>query len=606
MTTILVVDDMPIFREPIAACLQSHGYNVESAGNGREALDVIRRNVPDLLLLDIGMPVMDGLALLEILVADPKTKNLPVIMLTAIAEKDHVVRAAKLGIRDYMLKSRFSLKELLSRIAARLPTGGAVTTATDPVEVSTRPTATPNNPATAIRNAVPPTTGVAGLQRIVSASDIDSMLRNCEEIRATAPAVQNTLMLTSNEACSVEHVARSIRQDQGLALKILKLANSVTYNRGVPVDSVDTAVQRIGMAHIRQMMMSISVIDRFSSKMRNARLDPLQFWEHSLGCGLIAAELMRAVNGSSEDVDAAFTMSLLHDTGRAVLAEQLGDLYETVLATAEQLQVPVEQVESRMLGTNHAEVMHHILQRWQFGQHLIGPISSHHHSVARLREGSGKNGIASVILALADRLAHALLIGGSGNDTIYPIHELIEWLKLSGDTVAAIALAACDQTNELKYVMLSRSQTAAWPDTRKTVRSKLRTPVRPLFVGDERQADAYRIFFSALGEPTDQPPNLIVTHAARPIARVKFDDLLDAAELEAHVANLPILVISPEGSATLDSSLVRGRVSESVRTPATVGCLIEAVNKLLEPKVVRSATIEGKAKVLPGKAVVLA
>ena len=83
----------------------------------------------------------------------------------------------------------------------------------------------------------------------------------------------------------------------------------------MPVSSIDLAVQRIGIAQIRQMVLSIGVIDRFSASMRSVRLDALKFWEHSIGCGLIAAEITRCRSGSTEEVDAAFTMSLLHDTG---------------------------------------------------------------------------------------------------------------------------------------------------------------------------------------------------------------------------------------------------------------------------------------------------
>ena len=247
MTTIMVVDDMPVFREPIAACLQANGFEVQCASNGKEALDLIRGKLPDLLLLDIGMPVMDGMALLEILVADPKTKNLPVILLTAIAEKDHVVRAAKLGIRDYMLKSQFSLKELLSRIAARLPAGSDP--ATMPADYSgQKPKASEQSPSrgtnrmatgakagaaappqsprlkanagTAPRAAVPGS-GLAGLQRVITSAELEKKLRNCEEIGAVSAAVQTTLKLISSAGCSIEDVARSIKQDQGLAPTLL-------------------------------------------------------------------------------------------------------------------------------------------------------------------------------------------------------------------------------------------------------------------------------------------------------------------------------------------------------------------------------------------------
>lgn len=119
--TILVVDDAVAFREPIAMCLRAKGYQVLEAANGREAVEVVRSRVPDLVLLDLVMPVMDGLELLERMRTMPACERIAVIVLTAYAEKEQVVRAAKLGVRDYLLKSSFSLQELLERVFQAVP-----------------------------------------------------------------------------------------------------------------------------------------------------------------------------------------------------------------------------------------------------------------------------------------------------------------------------------------------------------------------------------------------------------------------------------------------------------------------------------------------------
>ena len=120
MSTILVVDDMAVFRDPIAAALQQQGYQTVCAENGREALGAARTHRPDLILLDVAMPVMDGLEFLEAMRQDPNLSQIPVILLTAISERDSVLKAGKLGVRDYLLKSQFSLAEMFSRVKNRL------------------------------------------------------------------------------------------------------------------------------------------------------------------------------------------------------------------------------------------------------------------------------------------------------------------------------------------------------------------------------------------------------------------------------------------------------------------------------------------------------
>ena len=124
MSTILVVDDMAVFREPIAAALRQKGYQTVCAGDGLEALNAAREHPPDLVLLDLAMPAMDGLAVLKAMRADPTLQEIPVILLTAVAERDTVIKAARLGADAYLLKSQFSLDELLGRVRSCLEGDG--------------------------------------------------------------------------------------------------------------------------------------------------------------------------------------------------------------------------------------------------------------------------------------------------------------------------------------------------------------------------------------------------------------------------------------------------------------------------------------------------
>ena len=118
---ILVVDDMPAVREPIAASLRMAGYRTDLAADGRQALEVMRAQRPDLVLLDVAMPGMDGLAVLEAMRAFPETASVPVVLLTGESDKETVLAAAKWGVKDYLLKSSFSLPQLLARIRRHLP-----------------------------------------------------------------------------------------------------------------------------------------------------------------------------------------------------------------------------------------------------------------------------------------------------------------------------------------------------------------------------------------------------------------------------------------------------------------------------------------------------
>jgi Response regulators consisting of a CheY-like receiver domain and a winged-helix DNA-binding domain len=114
--TILIVDDEPRIRDFVRMNLELEHYRVLEAGNGQEALDELRENLPDLVVLDVMMPDMDGF---ETLKAIREVSTVPVIMLTVRQTEQDRIHGLDLGADDYMAKP-FSPRELLSRIHALL------------------------------------------------------------------------------------------------------------------------------------------------------------------------------------------------------------------------------------------------------------------------------------------------------------------------------------------------------------------------------------------------------------------------------------------------------------------------------------------------------
>ncbi|GAW28129.1 response regulator [Carboxydocella sp. ULO1] len=119
MATILLVDDDPLIVELVQFNLEKWGYQVLVARDGQEALKLARNEKPDLVILDLMLPVIDGLEVCRHLHDDPATRNIPIIMLTARGEETDKVLGLELGADDYMTKP-FSPRELLARIKARL------------------------------------------------------------------------------------------------------------------------------------------------------------------------------------------------------------------------------------------------------------------------------------------------------------------------------------------------------------------------------------------------------------------------------------------------------------------------------------------------------
>jgi CheY-like chemotaxis protein len=119
--TILVADDEPEVVNLVRTLLEWQRYSVLDAVDGREALQQARRMVPDLILLDVRMPRMSGLAVLEKLQADPLTADIPVIMLSVVTTYAEVRAALQRGAVAYLSKP-FELKEMLELVQRVLST----------------------------------------------------------------------------------------------------------------------------------------------------------------------------------------------------------------------------------------------------------------------------------------------------------------------------------------------------------------------------------------------------------------------------------------------------------------------------------------------------
>ena len=121
---VLVVDDEPMVREVVTAYLKRDGFAVSEAADGQEALDALRRSTPDLVVLDVMLPKVDGFSVLNHL---RKLSDVPVILLTARAEESDRVLGLELGADDYVVKP-FSPRELTARVRSVLRRARSATT----------------------------------------------------------------------------------------------------------------------------------------------------------------------------------------------------------------------------------------------------------------------------------------------------------------------------------------------------------------------------------------------------------------------------------------------------------------------------------------------
>lgn len=116
MARVLVVDDVAEIRDLMLEILSLSGHEIATASNGEEALWKFREMHPDLVLLDISMPGMNGYDVLRALRECPEGQNAKVVMMTALSDPKAVQKALELGARDYFVKGSIEIDHLLNRV----------------------------------------------------------------------------------------------------------------------------------------------------------------------------------------------------------------------------------------------------------------------------------------------------------------------------------------------------------------------------------------------------------------------------------------------------------------------------------------------------------
>ena len=116
MNRILVVEDEQFLVQALKDNLESEGYVVDSASNGEEATEHIRKNKPDIILLDLLMPKKDGFYVLEEVKKNPDWKLIPTLVLSNLGGDAEIKRALALGADDYFVKSQHPIEEVIEKV----------------------------------------------------------------------------------------------------------------------------------------------------------------------------------------------------------------------------------------------------------------------------------------------------------------------------------------------------------------------------------------------------------------------------------------------------------------------------------------------------------
>jgi CheY-like chemotaxis protein len=395
MSLVMVVDDMAVVREPIAASLRASGYQTVSAGGGLEALNALQIAIPDLILLDLSMPGMDGMTVLRALRKSSTTAHTPVILLTASADKGDVVEASRLGVRDYVLKSRFSLPEMLARVGKYLcPPNGAAALST-PVVAS-----------------VPKIAKTSDIPRLLDRKQCIERAKQALQARTLSGVVAQVISLAASPRGDLSQLASLIARDPLLSGRVLQAANSVNYTstRGA-VSTIPEAVKNIGCPAVRGIAAAMGVFDAMPPS-DAAGLNAMRCWQHSVAVATLCDRLAPETERGS-----AYLVGLCHDLGEILFHTHFGAEYQQLVEIEQITGKTRAELERTMLGITHGELAQTILQCLGLPDVIRAPLLEYHADGFLGRGG----GTLPRLLRLADLYANGLSMGSSRYSAIAPI-----------------------------------------------------------------------------------------------------------------------------------------------------------------------------------------
>jgi HD-like signal output (HDOD) protein/CheY-like chemotaxis protein len=393
--------------------LKLAGHSTLIAGNGLEALRVIETKHVDLVLLDLAMPVMDGIAFLDRLRAHPQRARTPVILLTAVTDRGRIVEAASRGVRECLLKSQFSSKELLTRVqrlleGAQKPESSPQTRAVAKAAAGSKDADAPTGEA----SQPSPIQADTAIPRLLTREQSLARAEESMKVATLSGVVAQVISLAVSPRSELSSLASMISCDGVLAAKVLQVANSAAYaSKGGTVLNINDAVKHIGCDTVRNIAATLGIYDSMPAPSDGSEVAFVRCWQHSLAVANLC-ESLTAESGNPDDSSVAYLIGLCHDLGQILLYSRFPGEYAQVLEQEHRTGTRRDLLERQMLGMTHHDLNELILAHIGLPETIRGPIQSFHDPVGGGRAGTHQ---MTSVLRLADAFANGLMLGSQRN-----------------------------------------------------------------------------------------------------------------------------------------------------------------------------------------------
>jgi len=413
--TLLIVDDDKSIRMLLSHILSKAGYSLEQAENGKEAVKLLESASIDLIILDIEMPIMDGIRTLGTLRGNPKTKNVPVIMLTGQATPEYVKKSITLGAKGFIVKQSLKPEIVVERIRQALagpsdaegPSGAAGSDASfiGPEETQIDQTLWKEKMESIGR---------------VSKEQTESMLEGAE-LSMIFPSIREEIEESADGDISDNDLVNTVEQEPAIALNVMKGANFSQEKAGSKATDLETALSWVGKSGLVTTLEKVAKIQ----EVEDDKIRPwlLRWWRHSVTVAQIAAELAPAFGLDQGMVRFA---GMVHDIGRLMLLNSdLGPRVAAAYELTRNMTIPTIYAEQTLLAKNHKQIGEDVCDRYGVPKEVGKICITHDYDDTQRARLDEQAGMLSAVVCAADQTAKAIGYGSTLNDELMPLPQIM-------------------------------------------------------------------------------------------------------------------------------------------------------------------------------------
>ena len=286
----------------------------------------------------------------------------------------------------------------------------------------------------------------------MASKNLNHIVNQIDDLPTLPRTVLKITELVNNPKSSARDLSSVITDDQVLTARLLKLVNSSFYGFPQKISTITGAIVLLGFDAIRNLLLTTSVFDIFSSRYKEQRIIQEKFWDHSLGCAIGAKVIGNYMR--YEKVEELFVSGLLHDIGKIVEMLFLPTDFMDVMNLVKKNNSLMITAESEVFGFAHPDVGKLLAEKWNLPLKLVN-ILEHHHNP----EQAGRYSQETSIIHLADILCRAIDLG-SGGDNRIPSLDPVAWelLKLKPSVLEPILQEMEREFQDINWIISSKGK----------------------------------------------------------------------------------------------------------------------------------------------------